>query len=76
MILIGTFVMNQIMSGGYRFMLEMIRSLQLILHLPMLRIVFPANVSSLFSAIVPIAMLDVLDSEYTTELVFEFDDEG
>lgn len=57
-------------------MLELIRTLQMILHLPIFRIIIPSNVSQVFSVIIPIAMFDVLDPEWTTQLIFEFDEEG
>ena len=47
----------------------------MIIHLPMLMIIIPANVSAFFSKLIPIAMFDVLDSGWTTELVFEFDED-
>lgn len=36
----------------------------------------PANVAEFFSIIVPIATFDVLDADWTTQLVLEFDEEG
>lgn len=36
----------------------------------------PANVSEFYSIIIPVAMFDVLDADWTTQLVFEFDEEG
>jgi len=46
-----------------------------VLHLPLLRIIVPGNVSQLFSLLIPVATFDVLDPSWTTELVFDFDDE-
>ena len=57
----------------------MLRSLQLILHLPLLKIILPANVISTFNIIIPVAMFDVLDNDDLSIeplLIFEFDDEG
>jgi hypothetical protein len=45
----------------------------MILHLPMLAITIPGNVGLLFSTMVPLVMFDLLDSEYTTEQVLNFD---
>ena len=47
----------------------------MIIHLPMLWIIIPANVSAFFSRLIPVATFDILDSGWTTELVFEFDEE-
>jgi len=56
-------MLNLVMSSGMEYMIGMIRSLQMILHLPMMKIIVPGNVSMLFSAIIPIAMFDVLENE-------------
>ena len=45
----------------------------MIIHLPMITIVLPANVSAFFSILIPIATFDVFDSGWTTELIFKFD---
>ena len=57
-------------------MIAMIRSLQMILHLAMYKILLPGNVTMVFSIIIPIVMFDILDSEYTSELLFTFDTEA
>lgn len=76
MILMGTFAMNIIMTGAMTYMTGMIRSLQLILHLPIFSVIIPGNVSMMFSLMVPVVMYDILDSSYTSELVFTFDFEA
>lgn len=40
----------------------------------MLSIAVPGNVSLLMSVLLPITQFDILDSEWTTELVLEFDE--
>lgn len=75
-ILMGTFAMNIIMTGAMTYMTGMIRSLQLILHLPIFSVIIPGNVSMMFSLMVPVVMYDILDSSYTSELVFTFDFEA
>jgi hypothetical protein len=58
------FILNQIVfSGGMKYMMTLIRALQLILHLPMLRIVIPANVATMISIIMPIVMFDILEND-------------
>ena len=42
----------------------------------MFRILIPANVAAMYEFIIPIFMFDIFDSEYTSELVFEFDEEA
>ena len=53
MMLISFFI-NLIMSGAMGYMIAWINALQMIMHLPMLLILIPANVSSFFSLILPI----------------------
>ena len=68
--LIATFAMNLIMSGAMVYMIAMVRSLQMILHLPLLKVILPGNVSMLFEIMIPIVMFDILDSSWSTELIF------
>jgi hypothetical protein len=44
----------------------------MVLHLPMLRIIMPANSLLLISVIIEVAMFDILPAEYTTDLMFEY----
>ena len=74
--LITTMIMNLLMQGAMGYMIQWINSLQMIIHLPMLKIIVPANVSEFFSLILPIVMFDIIESGFSTELVFEFDDEA
>jgi len=48
----------------------------MILHLPMMHVIIPGNVNMFFSILIPIVMFDIIDSEWSTELVFTFDSEG
>ena len=43
------------------------------IHLPLIRILIPSNVNMVFSVLIPIVMFDIFDSEYTTEMLLEFD---
>ena len=45
----------------------------MILHLPMLKTIMPGNVTMLFSILIPIVMFDIIDSGWSTELIFNFD---
>ena len=49
-----------------------INTLQMILYLPMLEVNFPANVKFMYSILLSVASLDLIPSEYTTQLVFDF----
>ena len=43
------------------------------IHLPILNTVIPGNVSLFFGIICPIATFDIVGSDISTELVFDFD---
>ena len=47
--------------GGAANMLQYIRALQLILHMPLLTTILPANIMMVFNMIMPVVMFDVLD---------------
>jgi hypothetical protein len=55
-------------------MVGMIRSLQMILHLPMMLIIIPGNVSMMFEILIPFVMFDILESDYSIDLVLNFDE--
>jgi len=40
-----------------------------------MHIVLPSNVALFFSIILPFVMFDFLDPDFTTNLIFEFDEE-
>ena len=49
----------------------------MILHLPLLRIIAPSNIITLFQITIPIVMFDVLENDYGLDmgLLVEFDEE-
>ena len=74
-LMVSTFILNVLFSGGMLYFLLLIRSLQIVLHIPMLKVILPGNVSLFFSQVISVAMFDILDSEWTTKNVFRFDEE-
>ena len=70
-----SFLINLVLSGAMSHMVGWINSLQLIIHLPMLKTLIPANVASFFALILPIVQFDLIPPEWSTELVLDFDDE-
>ena len=57
-----------------QYMLGLVRCLQMVLHLPLVNIVVPGNVTMIFAIIIPIAMFDVLDNDtYNYSTLFNFD---
>ena len=72
-ILIVSFILKLFEFGeGYKYFMWYLRALQLIIHLPMLHVLVPANVSVMFEIFVPIATFDLFDADWTTMLVFDF----
>ena len=68
--LIGTFSMNIIVAGAMNMMLAFLNALQMVIHLPMINVLVPSNVSLFNQLIIPIVMFDILDPEYTSKLMF------
>jgi len=50
-----------------------LRSLQMIIHLPLLHIILPPNVSVLFNKLIGMVTFDLFSSQWTTEYVLDFD---
>lgn len=73
--MIVMFLMNILLSGSGHYFSMLINSLQIVIHLPILKVIVPANVSMVFSYIIPVVMFDILEPDWTTELVLDFDDD-
>lgn len=73
-IFIAALILNLLMAGtgSLEYLVNMINSLQLVIHLPILHILVPSNVGFFFTLILPFVMFDIFDSEWTTEVIFEF----
>ena len=56
-------------------LIPFINSLQIVIHLPLLNTLLPGNVVMFFQFLYPIVTFDVLQPEWSTELIFEFDEE-
>ena len=70
-VLIILFIQNVVLKGSMQLILDLVRSLQMILHLPMMMNIIPGNLSMLNSKMIEIAMFDVLPQE-TTEYFFAY----
>lgn len=70
-----TLLINLMIAGIFAFMTMWIHSMQLIIHLPILQVIVPSNVSAYFEAVVPIFTFDFLPSSII-EFVFDFDYEA
>ena len=69
-----TLLINFLMTGALGYLFIWINTLQLIIHLPMISIPVPPNVSAFFSIIIPIVTFDLISPEWSTELVLEFEE--
>lgn len=54
-----------------RFMFIMVRSLQLIMHLPMMQVIFPGNAMTLIVIVIPVVGFDVLEAFLDWEMLNE-----
>lgn len=76
-VLFFVFLLNLFVRGSsMRHMMCLFRPLQLILHLPLLKVEFPQTVKMFFSLLVPIVMFDVIEASSSTELFIDFDYNG
>ena len=74
-VFIITFMINIMIVGVFAYMTMWIHSMQIIIHLPILHVIVPSNVSAYFEAVVPIFTFDFLPSSII-EFCFDFDYEG
>lgn len=66
--------LSLVMGGGaLKYFLWYLRTIQITAHLPMFSVPVPANVAEFFKLMIPVLTFDVLDPEWTTLLVFNFD---
>ena len=62
------------LQGILNFILGAVQNLSFIVHFPLLDIAQPANFQNFNNFLVPIVTFELLDSAFTTELVYNFDD--
>jgi len=68
--------MNVLMTGKSLFyFIAWINTMQMIMHLPMLRPLLPPNVLSFIEVILPVVNFDLIEPDYSTDLVFEFEED-
>ena len=72
---VGAFATSTTFQGSLTFLFSIARTHIFILHLPMINVDYPANVLMIYKILIPIFTFDVLDSDWTTGLVMEFDEE-
>ena len=73
--LLVAFFLNLFLSGSWGYMIGMIRCLQMVLHIPLLNVIVPGNITMVFGFIIPIVMFDVMENDtYNYGTVLEFDE--
>ena len=72
-IFIVTIALGALSSTVFRGMMWYMRTLQMLIHLPMLQTALPANVSIFFNALIPAVTFDIIETEWSTELLLDFD---
>jgi len=73
-IMIFLVVQNVAFKGAMMLILDCIRSLQMILHLPMLKNTIPGNLGMINSKLIDIVMFDVLPSDKSVDLIFTYNE--
>lgn len=72
-----TYVMALLPTGmNFRYFMWYLRSLQLVVHLPMLHVVVPPNVSRYLEVVKPIVVYDYLPSDSITSAIYTIDFES
>ena len=69
-------LLRTVFASSLIHMVSLINALQFIFHLPIMSIVFPANVMSFFSIMIPLVMFDVLSDVPFFESFFVANDDG
>lgn len=62
---------NVAFQSSMYFVWGIVNTLQMILHQPMLELVFPQNVRFFYSILLPISSFDLIPTAYSTELIFD-----
>jgi hypothetical protein len=68
--LVGSIIMNIMIKGAMHLFLGMINNLQVIVHIPMLNVVIPANVMQIYKIILPLVMFDILEDMQILQQIF------
>ena len=72
-ILVILIVLSLLLAGTMNYYVIWMNTFQLMIHLPILNTVLPANAALFFNILCPIATYDVIGSDKTTEKIFNFD---
>ena len=64
-----------LMSGGMYLIWGVVNTLQMIVYLPLCEVQFPQNVVLLYSILLPMASLDIIPQEISTDVLFSMSEE-
>lgn len=67
---VGSFALNLILAASLNYLWGMINTLQLIAHVPLFKLQFPANAAFMYSFIVMISNFDILPTDILDDLMF------
>ena len=73
--LVTNLVLNYVFSGQTLPYNQLVRSLQLVLHLPILKIPFPPSVIMVFNHLIPVIMFDIFEYFEPFQKLLSFDDQ-
>eukprot|EP00347_Sterkiella_histriomuscorum_P001619 403371334 len=74
-IMYGTLIMNLILSASLQYLWGMISVVQMIVHMPLLNVDFPANAMFFYSLLMDMSTFDVLPTSTVEDEVFTFSDQ-
>lgn len=72
-LLMVTFSFTFLLRGSIEYMICLIRYMQIVLHLPLMKVVIPANVLYMNRILISVAMFDTFDPEWTTDYLYDYD---
>ena len=70
--LIMTIITNLLLAGTISLIWSFVNALQMLMFLAMCEISFPSTVKTLYKVLIPLASLDIIPSELSTDLFFTF----
>ena len=73
-LLLVSFVFSFLLYGSLEYVLCLIRYMQIVLHLPLMKTLIPANVLYMNKILIAIAMFDIFEPEWTTDYLYDYDE--
>ena len=70
-----TIFTNLLLAGSISLIWSFVNALQMLMFIAMCQISFPSTVKMLYKILIPMASLDIIPSELSTDLIFSFSDD-